>query len=352
MNEIAESWRCVMTIQRIALVTACRSFGNGWRFGRVLPCLFLALAMTVGLTKSGHADPLREALDGLVMVIADVPNDARTSETLGPKRRGTGVAIDDDGLIVTIGYVILEADQVQVMDRTGKVTPAEIVSYDHDTGFGLIRALAPIEAAAVQLGKLADHEVGAVLYAAAPGEIAAVELMEKRAFAGGWEYLLEVAAFTSPPIRNFGGAALLDEAGKLVGIGSLIVPDAGRRPGNMFVPIELLPPILGDLLAFGRSTAAAPPWLGLYPDESRRGLVVSRVAREGPADSVGISPGDRILGVGDDLVSDLETLWRRVRSYGPAGSKVPLRVFSQGAERNVTLTSRDRRSWLKLDRSY
>lgn len=317
-----------------------------------LSVILLAFFLIFAGSRTAQADPLRDALDGLVMVIADVPNDARTSDSLGAKRRGAGVAIDDDGLVVTIGYVILEADQVRVMDRTGKVTPAEIVSYDHDTGFGLIRALTPITATAVKFGHLADHEVGAVLYAAAPGEIAAVELMEKRPFAGGWEYLLEEAAFTSPPIRNFGGAALLDETGRLVGIGSLIVPDAGRRPGNMFVPIELLPPILGDMLAFGRSTAAAPPWLGLYPDESRRGLVVSRVAREGPADSVGIRPGDRILAVGDSPVTDLENLWRQVRAYGPAGSKVPLRVFSRGAEREITLTSRDRRGWLKLDRSY
>ncbi len=325
--------------------------GRPARFGAVF-VVVLAFSLIFGIPRTVQADPLRDALDGLVMVIADVPNDARTSDTLGSKRRGAGVAIDDDGLVVTIGYVILEADQVRIMDRTGKVTPAEIVSYDHETGFGLVRALAPIEATAVKLGHLADHEIGAVLYAAAPGEIAAVELMEKRPFAGGWEYLLEEAAFTSPPIRNFGGAALLDESGLLVGIGSLIVPDAGHRPGNMFVPIELLPPILGDMLAFGRSTAAAPPWLGLYPDESRRGLVISRVARGGPADSVGISPGDRILAVGDDPVTDLENLWRRVRAYGPVGSNVPLRVFSRGAEREVMLTSRDRRGWLKLERSY
>jgi S1-C subfamily serine protease len=329
-------------------------FGSAYRRGwsALAFGLLLASALISMDAKRAYADPLRDALDGLVMVIADVPNDARTSQSLGAKRRGAGVAIGDDGLVVTIGYVILEADNVQIMDRTGKVTPAEIVAYDHDTGFGLVRALARIEASAVKLGRLSDHEVGAVLYAAAPGEIAAVELMEKRPFAGGWEYLLEEAAFTSPPIRNFGGAALLDEAGRLVGIGSLIVPNAGRRPGNMFVPIELLPPILGDMLAFGRSTDPAPPWLGLYPGESRRGLVVSRVAREGPADAAGLSPGDRILAVGDSPVTDLESLWRRVRSYGPAGSKVPLRVLSGGAEREVTLTSRDRRGWLKLNRSY
>lgn len=297
-------------------------------------------------------DPLRRALDGLVVVVSDVPADARTVDSLGSKRRGSGVAIGDDGLIVTIGYVILEADQVRVIDRDGKVTPAEIVAYDHDTGFGLIRALSPIEANAVRLGKLSDHAEGEVLFAAAPGEIKAVQLMEKRSFAGGWEYLLEEAAYTSPPIRNFGGAALFDEGGALVGIGSLIVGDAGGLPGNMFIPAELLPPILGDMLAFGRNMAAAPPWIGLYPEERGGGLVVSRVAKDGPAALVGLAPGDHILAVGETPVRDIETLWRQVRAIGSAGAEVPLKVLSRGGVRSVTLTSRDRRGWLKLNRSY
>jgi len=337
-------WFLGLTRDRVAAVRA----------GPVM--LLIGLLLLTGLpavpSRAADVDPLEKAFESIVLLAADVPSDARTVASLGEKRGGGGILIDGDGLIVTIGYLILEAERVQIVDRNGKTVPAEIVAYDHDTGFGLVRALAPLDATPARLGSLGPVDEGTVLFAAGPGEAAAVNLMEKRSFAGGWEYLLEEAAYTSPPIRSFGGAGLFDEGGRLIGIGSLVVRNAGGRPGNMFVPIDLLPPILGDMLAFGYSTAEPAPWIGVYPDEVGGGIVISRIAEEGPADGLGLSPGDQILAVGDRPVGDLEELWRRVRSFGPAGSEIPMRILSRGAVRNITLTSRDRREWLKLDRSY
>lgn len=319
--------------------------------------LFAFLVLLPALMAGGVASADMPA-DAVVTVEARVPADSRTADSLGTERRGAGVVIDQGGLVLTIGYLIMEADEVTVADGGGGPVPAEIVAYDHDTGFGLLRALAPLRSEPAQLGSAGSLEAGQTAVAAAPGVVGPTIVVGRRSFAGGWEYLLEEALFTTPPIPNFGGAGLFDADGRLVGIGSLIVGDAAGDgvgpPGNMFVPIDLLAPILADLLAFGKSTDPPSPWLGLYPEPANGALVVARVSPGGPADGAGIRPGDVILGVGDEPVRQLEMLWRRVRALGPAGVEVPLKVLSggTGTVREVTLKSRDRRGWLRLDRTY
>ena len=292
-------------------------------------------------------------LNAVVEIYSGVPSDARTADTLGTERIGGGILIDDGGLILTIGYLIMEAEEVWVSDRAANRVPAETVGYDHESGFGLIRALGTLDATPAPLGSFRDLEVGDTLLAASPGSARPTVLLSVRSFAGGWEYLLEEALYTSPPIRDFGGAALFAKDGRLVGVGSLILPDVGGGlPGNLYVPIDLLPPILGDLLAYGRATEPAKPWIGLYPNEVDGALVVGRVAQGGPAQSAGIGPGDVILGVGEEPVGDMEQFWRKLRALGSAGVEVPLKVLGGGGVRDVVLTSRDRRGWLKLERSY
>lgn len=315
----------------------------------------LALLMIVAVL----AGPLRVAaatdnpLNAVVEIRSAVPGDARTAESLGTARVGGGVLIDAGGLILTIGYLVMESDEIWVTDAAANRVPAEMVAYDHETGFGLLRALGTLDAVPARLGRTDDLSAGATLLAAGPGFARSTVLVGIRPFAGGWEYLLEDALYTSPPIPNFGGAALFAADGRLVGIGSLILGDVGGGlPGNLYVPIDLLPPILGDLLAFGRSTAPAQPWLGLYPNEVDGALVVDRVARGGPAQTAGIGPGDVILGIDGEPVSEMEQLWRKVRGLGAAGVEVPVKVLSGTGVRDVTLTSRDRRTWLKLERSY
>lgn len=315
----------------------------------------LALLMIVAVL----AGPLRVAaatdnpLNAVVEIRSAVPGDARTAESLGTARVGGGVLIDAGGLILTIGYLVMESDEIWVTDAAANRVPAEMVAYDHETGFGLLRALGTLDAVPARLGRTDDLSAGATLLAAGPGFARSTVLVGIRPFAGGWEYLLEEALYTSPPIPNFGGAALFAADGRLVGIGSLILGDVGGGlPGNLYVPIDLLPPILGDLLAFGRSTAPAQPWLGLYPNEVDGALVVDRVARGGPAQTAGIGPGDVILGIDGEPVSEMEQLWRKVRGLGAAGVEVPVKVLSGTGVRDVTLTSRDRRTWLKLERSY
>ena len=291
------------------------------------------------------ADALFKAI---VKVSARAVPNARTAGSLGSEREGSGVVIGKDGLVLTIGYLIVEADDVKITDSKGRVLPARVVGYDHASGFGLVRALVPLDAAPVPLGdsaKAAEREP--VLIASAGGDGTAFAwIVSKRPFTGNWEYKLDSALYTSPPTSNWSGAALLDRNGKLLGIGSLIVREATdgepRLPGNVFVPIDLLKPILGDLVRQGRRTGPARPWLGVAADELQGHLLVTRVAPDGPADRAGVAAGDIILGVGSDAVRTQAEFYDRVWAERHAGDEVPLKVLHGVDVRDVKVRSMDR----------
>ncbi|HEX6136174.1 MAG TPA: S1C family serine protease [Casimicrobiaceae bacterium] len=290
-----------------------------------------------------------EKLFGAIVKVStrSVP-DARSSDSLGKEREGSGVVIGGDGLVLTIGYLIVEADDVKITDSKGHVLPARVVGYDHASGFGLVRALVPLDAAPVPLGdsgKSAEREP--VLIASAGGEGTAFAwIVSKRPFTGNWEYKLDYALYTSPPTTNWSGAALIDRDGKLLGIGSLIVREATdgdpKLPGNLFVPIDLLKPILGDLVRQGRRAGPARPWLGVAADELQGHLFVTRVSPDGPADRAGVAVGDIILGVGAAAVRTQAEFYERVWADRHAGDEVPLKVLHGVDVRDVSVRSIDR----------
>jgi S1-C subfamily serine protease len=301
-----------------------------------------------------------DSVRGVVQVDAVIPGDARSAGSLGTERLGTGVVIDNAGLVLTIGYLILEASEVTISGTGRDAVPATILAYDHESGFGLIRASRPLDVAPVGLGNsTALQPMQPLLVVSHAGELDAtgVYLVDRREFAGYWEYLLEDALFTSPPHAKFGGAALIDQEGRLVGIGSLFVNDAGRDagrqvPGNMFVPIDGLKAIMGDLLSRGRRAEPGRPWLGLTMEEHRGRVIVTRVSPDGPAEAAGIEPNDMILGVDGVPVQGLGDLYRKLWSRGEAGVAVPLDVL-QGIEvKPVTVESTDRYRYLRLDPSF
>jgi len=300
-----------------------------------------------------------EFFGAVVKVSTKVPSDARTARTLGTEREGSGVVIDGSGLVLTIGYLMLEAESAELTLADGRSVPASLVAYDHDTGFGLLRAASPLGVKPATLGPSAGIGVrDRVLVVPFGGvEMAAPALVVgRRAYAGSWEYLLENAIFTSPPHPSFGGAGLFDLEGRLVGIGSLIVGDAAgpaeQVPGNVFVPVDRLTPILGDLLESGRSAAPRRPWLGLSSEEVRGRLFVTRVAEGGPAAAAGIEAGDMVIGVGGVPVAGLADFYRKVWALGEAGVAVPLDMLHGVKISSVTVKSIDRHHWLKLERSY
>jgi len=297
-----------------------------------------------------------------VRVEAVVPSDATSTATLGTRRAGNGIVIGEDGLILTIGYLILEAMTVDVTDHSGRRLPAEIVVYDFNSGFGLLRALVPLDAAPLQLGVSADLAVGdraIVVGHGSAGGLAPATVTARREFSGGWEYLLDSAIYTTPPFREFGGAGLVDASGRLVGIGSLAVGQAGpetgpgRRPlpGNVFVPIDLLPPILQDLRAARRGGDVRHPWLGMNTVDVGPGLLVQRVTPDGPAARAGITPGDVVMALNGEPVENQANFYRKVWALGDPGVEVDLQVMDGRRIRTVRLRSADRYDFLKLDPS-
>jgi serine protease Do len=319
-----------------------------------------SIAFVAGDPASAQSrSPAEQRLQSVVKLRILVPPDARTAQSLGRERSGSGVLIDQAGLILTIGYLMVEAESAEATLSNGRTLPAQIVGYDHETGFGLLRTLEPPRLPAAPLGRSADlKERDPVLIAAHGGAEGAQPgiVASRRPFAGNWEYMLDDAIFTTPPHPAWSGAGLFDAEGKLVGIGSLIVADAGGHrvgpPGNMFVPIDRLPPILADLIADGAPSGPRKPWLGLTTEEMRGRLFVARVTSDGPAARAGIRPGDMIVGVAGETPSDLVDFYRKVWKRGDAGVEVPMTVFDGNGTREVTIRSVDRHSQLRLKRSY
>lgn len=293
----------------------------------------------------------------VVLLRATASKDARSSATLGVERNGSGIVIDDSGLILTIGYLIVEAEGVEIVPADGKAIPATVVGYDHSTGFGLVRATLPLPIKPIEFGDSAAlPEREPVLIAGFDG-VAPAYVVSKRPFAGFWEYLLDTAIFTAPATVNWSGAALIGRDGRLYGVGSLVVTDAVKpqtySPGNMFVPIDLLKPILGDLIDGGKVAGPARPWLGVNTQEMQGGhLVVTRITRDSPADKSGLKVGDIIVRLGGQPISGQIDFYRKLWGQGPAGTQIPLSVL-QGAEvRDLTIQSIDRAQHLRARTIY
>jgi len=300
-----------------------------------------------------------EMLAAVVRVKMKAIPGARSNRNLGENREGTGVVIDDRGHIVTIGYIVIEADSIEVTTQDDKTVPATLVGYDHASGFGLLRSGAPLGVKPMPLGQAADlalREPVMVLPAGGREMASLTYVVSKRKFAASWEYLLESAIFTAPATDQWAGAALVSREGKLVGIGSLLVRETieggSQIPGNMFVPIDLLRPILPDLIAKGRRKEPPRPWMGLATEVMHGHLLVTRVSPEGPADKAGIKNGDIVVGVGRDPVTSHEELYRKVWGLGAAGIDVPLKILQGVDVRELKLRSIDRFQYFKEKPTY
>ena len=321
--------------------------------------LAAAVAALASASASAQKLSLEEVVSSVVRIKTFIAPEGRTVENLGREREGSGIVIDENGLILTIGYLMVEAHAAEAITNDGRAVPANVVGYDHETGFGLLQAIAPLKLKPLALGKSAEvKERDPVLIASFGGlDMAApAYVVAKREFAGSWEYLLDEALFTAPPHPTWSGAALISREGKLVGVGSLIVGDTSGKsdgvPGNMFVPIDLLPPILADLIAAGRPTGANKPWIGVSSEDVRGRLFVSRVTAGGPGEKAGIRRGDIIVGVNGEAPKNLADFYRKLWALGSAGATVPLDLLQGSDKVRVDVKSMNRLDHLKLKSTF
>ena len=305
---------------------------------------------------AGYDFDLDAALDAVVVLQAQVPADAFTAATLGTERLGNGVVLGTGGLVLSIGYLLMEAEQVTLTANDGREVAARVLGSDPVTGFGLLQALEPLRLPGLPLGDSRRLKAGSPVIVAGGGgraHAAAGRVLSRQPFAGYWEYLLEDAIITEPPHPHWSGAALIGAGGELMGVGSLMMQhrraDGSIAANNLFVPSELLPPILDDL-ARGRPAHPPRPWLGLFAQEAGRHVLVTGVSPGGPAARAELRSGDAILAVNGIAVTELADFYTRVWACGPAGASIPLRVQREGDVFDLEVRSADRGAMLKKRR--
>lgn len=320
------------------------------RLAGLLLLAFLPAAQAAHLAPQAAADAITRAMQAVVGLQVTAAEDARSADALGTEREGSGVVIGPDGLILTIGYLILEADTIQVTTSDHRVLPARAVGYDQATGFGLVRSVLPLRGIEpVALGTARALPQRTALLAVDGGEDGGAELVQlvsTRPFSGYWEYHIDGALFAAPPLRNHSGAPLFNASGEVVGIGSVYVGNAagdGRQlPGNMFVPVDLLQPILDEMQRTGTTHAGRRPWLGLSSTEQGGRIRVVRVHQDSPADEAGLMPGDIVLAIDGEKVSTLEAFYRRLWAHPEPESAVQLTVLHGSRIVEVTVHAVDR----------
>jgi S1-C subfamily serine protease len=315
-----------------------------------LNILIIVLA-TFSLTARAEEEA-GKSLDAVVEIRISVPEDARTAERFGTNRVASGVVIDKTGHVLTIGFQTIEAETVKIVGKDHKTVNALVVAYDRNTGLGLLRATSPLQVTPMPFGSSSEVKKGDPVLAVSYGSSNAVQgvaVVARKEFAGPWEYLLENAIFTAPPIDRFSGAALINRDGHLVGIGylfsQLTIAELGVMPTNMFVPIDLLKPILSDLKLSGSSKLPPRPWLGVRTQELYGHLIVERVTSGSPSEKAGIKAGDIILAVNEQDVHGMADFYRKVWALGKAGVDVPLRILQGIQIREIVVHSTDRNQY-------
>lgn len=297
---------------------------------------------------------LESVLSSVVSLRANIPDDAFTAPILGTEREGQGVVIDNSGTVLTIGYLVTEAEEIWLIGNNNMALPAHVLAYDQETGLGLVQALGTLGLPAAEIGESFPVAVGEPVIVAGQGgaeEAVNAQVVSVREFAGSWEYLLEDAIFTIPAHSKWSGAGVFNRLGQLIGIGSLYIqqaiPGEEQIDGNMIVPIDILKPVFDDLVTLGRPSTPPRPWLGMTTAESDDRLVVAGLAKRGPAMRAGIDLGDMVVGVAGEPVTGLSTMFRKIWALGSAGVAVPLTLERDGRTLSITVDSGARSDYLK-----
>ena len=322
---------------------------------------YISAVLVLFFASNSYAEITKERVqryyESIVSVRSIVPPEARTAASLGVEREGNGVAIDENH-ILTIGYIVLESERIEIGLSDGRSLPAKLIGYDHTSGFGIIKSVVPLTMPHLKLGNSDDinsEEDLLILPSPIRGAGSIVRSVSRRPFTGWWEYFVESPIYTTPPNRFWAGAPILNGNGEILGIGSLFVSESVQgisSPGNMSVPINLLKPILEDLLANGRRTSNIRPYLGISSDDSNDQITVTRVSKDGPAFRAGIKPQDIIVTINGSQISDLKSFYEKVWKSGEAGVTIELSVLRNGSLLNFRVKTVDRLDYLFKPQSF
>jgi S1-C subfamily serine protease len=320
------------------------------------PTFFLIVLIGVVFAAPTHAaTQAEEVLKAVVKIRALIPEDARTASVLGTEREGHGIVFDPKGHILTAGYLIVESERIEVTGSDGRKLAASFIGYDHATGLGILRAEGQLHVEPMKFGSASDLKEGAPVIVAGHGGLEAAigaRVVARREFTGYWEYILDQAIYTAPAYAQFAGAALIGPDGELLGVGSLFtqlsVPGMGMLPCNVFIPIDLLHPILDDLIATGRSKQPARPWLGIHAEETHQRVFITRITAGGPAEEAGLQPDDLVLTVNGKAVNGLSDFYRKVWEAGSAGTQVKLGILKGIEVKEITVRTGDRNRFLLM----
>ena len=308
--------------------------------------------------KISTEEDIRKIYQSIVKIDSIVPADARTAKTLGTIRGGNGVVIDDKH-ILTIGYIVVEAETITITLPNGGVVPAELIGYDHTTGFGILKTILPSKLSSLKIGdsdNLNKEETLYVLPYLTEGAPSAVKMVSRRSFTGWWEYFLDKPIYTHPMNSSFAGSALINEFGEILGIGSLYVSDAAAKgipsPGNLFVPINDLKPILDDLIVNGKRTSDVKPYMGLTSNDDTGKVMITRVNDDGPAAKAGFMENDIILKVNKINIPDTENFYKTVWSQGGPGTLLDFEIERNNQIISLKLTTMDRNDFFVKPKYY
>jgi S1-C subfamily serine protease len=292
---------------------------------------------------------VKHLLSSVVHIHTEVPSAHPSTRILGDERMGTGTVVDPSGLILTVNYVVMGGETIQVTLARGRALRAEIVAQDFEVGLALLRVkrqglpAAPVTASE----SLTRGDPVFALGSTGPRErrVAGGLVTYLGEFEAYWEYLLDRGIVSSAANPGFGGGPLFTLSGKMVGVVSLNLNEIARS--SLAIPVECYLRNQEEFVRFGRVVSRPQrAWLGVFAHVLEEGVVVAGLVPNGPGARSGIQEGDLIVSLDAREVPTRKDLYLSLWRHAP-GEKMTLEVMRDNQVRRLSVTAGDRADFYK-----